>query len=193
MISIKLDWYLLAPLVRLLLWPTVSVRTWPRKERTTDSIRSFLNVFPLSSQYFRTLNTRVSVIYIETWQGMNQADIGAGMDISLALLNLNDYTMRRMFHVPHDTTQLLTYVSRRFVCQAAWHRFWENLSKFHSWTRRGETFSGGESGVAIPSTVCKQKSVGISVDLNTYEPHLLAGTMAHMIGHNIGMSHDDGS
>lgn len=43
------------------------------------------------------------------------------MDISLALLNLNDYTMRRMFHVPHDTTQLLTYVSRRFVCRL-WRR-----------------------------------------------------------------------
>ncbi|XP_068985828.1 disintegrin and metalloproteinase domain-containing protein unc-71 isoform X5 [Bombus flavifrons] len=129
-----------------------------------EVVHDAIQVANIADMYFRTLNTRVSVIYIETWQGMNQADIGAGMDISLALLNLNDYTMRRMFHVPHDTTQLLT----------------------------GETFSGGESGVAIPSTVCKQKSVGISVDLNTYEPHLLAGTMAHMIGHNIGMSHDDG-
>ncbi|XP_053982119.1 disintegrin and metalloproteinase domain-containing protein unc-71 isoform X5 [Hylaeus volcanicus] len=130
----------------------------------SEVVHDAIQVANIADLYFRTLNTRVSVIYIETWQGKNQADIEKGMDIALALQKLNDYSMRNLFHLTLDTTQLLT----------------------------GETFSGGESGVAVPSTICKQKSVGISVDLNIYEPHLLAGTMAHMIGHNIGMSHDDG-
>lgn len=59
-------------------------------------------------QYFRTLNTRVSVVYIETWQGANQAVIDKTQDISRALLNFNDYTSRNLFHIDKDTAQLLT-------------------------------------------------------------------------------------
>ncbi|KAI5646154.1 reprolysin (M12B) family zinc metalloprotease domain-containing protein [Phthorimaea operculella] len=116
------------------------------------------------NQYFRTLNTRVSLVYIESWQGQDRADIDKKQDITRAILKFSDYTARKLFTVEKDTTQLLT----------------------------GLTFPGGESGISVPDTMCTPKSVGISVDTNTYEPHLLAGTMAHMIGHNIGMSHDDG-
>ncbi|CAK9826956.1 Disintegrin and metalloproteinase domain-containing protein 11 [Anthophora retusa] len=129
-----------------------------------EVVHDAIQVVNIVDMYFRSLNTRVSITYIETWQGKNQASIVTGMDIANALQILNNYTRRMMFRVQHDTTQLLT----------------------------GETFLGGMSGVAALSAICKKTSIGISVDLNTYEPHLLAGTMAHMIGHNIGMSHDEG-
>ena len=115
-------------------------------------------------QYFKTLNTRVSVVYIETWASENQALVDRSQDIHRALLNFNDYISRKLYKVDKDTTQLLS----------------------------GETFPGAASGMAVPDTVCTAKSVGLSVDINPYEPHLVAGTMAHMIGHNIGMGHDDG-
>uniref|UniRef100_A0ABD2VXS6 Uncharacterized protein n=1 Tax=Trichogramma kaykai TaxID=54128 RepID=A0ABD2VXS6_9HYME len=130
----------------------------------TEVVHDIIQVANIADLYFRTLNTRVSVVYIETWQGENQISLDKNTDISRALLDFNDYKTRNMFQIFHDTAQLLS----------------------------GKNFAGGESGIAAPDTVCSQKSVGISVDINTYEPHLLAGSMAHMIGHNIGMSHDDG-
>ncbi|XP_055626644.1 disintegrin and metalloproteinase domain-containing protein unc-71 isoform X4 [Toxorhynchites rutilus septentrionalis] len=128
-----------------------------------EVVHDAIQVANIVDLYFRTLNTRVSVVYIETWQGQNQAQIDGGKDISKAISNFNDYTSRNLYKIDKDTTQLLT----------------------------GETFAGGEAGMSVPETVCTPKAVGISVDINTYEPHLLAGTMAHMIGHNIGMGHDD--
>ncbi|CAO1336972.1 unnamed protein product [Diamesa tonsa] len=128
-----------------------------------EVVHDAIQVANIADLYFRTLNTRVSVVYIETWQGQNQAQIDSGKDISKAISSFNDYTSRKLFKIDKDTTQLLT----------------------------GESFSGGEAGMSVPETVCTARAVGISVDINTYEPHLLAGTMAHMIGHNIGMGHDD--
>uniref|UniRef100_A0A0K8T3Q2 Disintegrin and metalloproteinase domain-containing protein 11 n=1 Tax=Lygus hesperus TaxID=30085 RepID=A0A0K8T3Q2_LYGHE len=130
----------------------------------SEVVHDAIQVANIADLYFRTLNTRVSVVYIETWQDRNHASIEKGDDIGKALLNFIDYSSRQLYRVDKDTTQLLT----------------------------GDNFKGGEAGISVPDVVCTPKSVGISVDVNPYELHLLAGTMAHMIGHNIGMSHDGG-
>ncbi|XP_050432862.1 disintegrin and metalloproteinase domain-containing protein unc-71 isoform X2 [Adelges cooleyi] len=130
-----------------------------RSEVITDAIQ----IANIADLYFRTINTRVSVVYIETWQGANQTPIDKNQEISAALLNFNEYSTRGLFNIGKDTAQLLS----------------------------GEYFVGGETGMAIHGTVCTARSVGISVDVNAYEPHIIAGSMAHMIGHNVGMGHDD--
>ncbi|XP_028038184.1 disintegrin and metalloproteinase domain-containing protein 11 [Bombyx mandarina] len=129
-----------------------------------EVVHDAIQVANIADLYFRTLNTRVSLVYIESWQGADQAAIDRKADITRAIHTFSDYAARKLFKIEKDTTQLLT----------------------------GIMFPGGESGISVPDTMCTPKSVGISVDTNTYEPHLLAGTMAHMIGHNIGMGHDDG-
>ena len=70
---------------------------------------SFLFFFSPMQYFKNSLNTRLSIVYIETWQDQNQA---AGFsrlrNINQALADFSDYVGRKLFTVDKDTTQLLT-------------------------------------------------------------------------------------
>lgn len=76
--------------------------------RTGCGFNVLFQVANIADLYYKTLNTRVSVVYIETWQGGDQIVINRSQGIDVALTSFNDYTKRTLYKVDKDTTQLLT-------------------------------------------------------------------------------------
>ncbi|KAF0298579.1 Disintegrin and metalloproteinase domain-containing protein 19 [Amphibalanus amphitrite] len=135
-----------------------------RNASTRESvIHDAIQIVNIADQYYKTLNTRISLVYIETWSAENQATVSPAEEIQQALLNFKDYGSRKLFQISRDTTHLLT----------------------------GARFKYRKTGMAVPRQICNDNSYGVTVDSNVYEPHVTASTMAHVLGHVIGMAHDD--
>ncbi len=49
----------------------------------------------------------------------------------------------------------------------------------------------GKTTTASVNMICTKRSVGVSADINPFEPHILASNLAHAIGHNLGFAHDE--
>ncbi|XP_042884522.1 disintegrin and metalloproteinase domain-containing protein unc-71-like [Penaeus japonicus] len=138
------------------------------EDRNYSRVRALndaLQIANIADLYFKTINTRITITYLETWSGRNLVDLGRNQPISTSLINFYGYVGENLVDFHKDTSHLIT----------------------------GEQFQGGESGMGVPNSICTSKAAGISVDLNVYEPHLVASTMTHMIGHNLYMNHDDGN
>ena len=57
--------------------------------------------------------------------------------------------------------------------------------------RGRNSYKNGETTTASVGRICTERSVGVNVDVNPFEPHILASNLAHAIGHNLGFGHDD--
>ena len=73
-------------------------------------IRYMISIIHFCLQYFKTsLKTRLSIVYVETWEDQDQAaGISKQIDINKALDDLSSYARRKLFDVEKDTTQMFT-------------------------------------------------------------------------------------
>lgn len=113
--------------------------------------------------YFRSANTRVALIYVETWANGDQIDITT--DAKETLYNFLEYSTRKLYKVSMDAVHLLT-------------------------GGYGRQFDNNEVGMSIPDSICSSRAVSVSQEANIFEPFIAASTIAHMLGHNLGMEHD---
>lgn len=64
----------------------------------------------LAFQYFKTsLKTRLSIVYVETWEDLDQAPgISKQIEINKAMEDFSAYVQRKLYEIEKDTTQMFT-------------------------------------------------------------------------------------
>jgi len=131
-----------------------------------DVIHESIQVANIADLYFKTsLKTRLSIVYVETWEDLDQAPgISKQIEINKAMEDFGAYVQRKLYEIDKDTTQLFT---------------------------GRNSYKNGETTTATVGRICTERSVGVNVDVNPFEPHILASNLAHAIGHNLGFGHDD--
>ncbi|XP_012906125.2 disintegrin and metalloproteinase domain-containing protein 8 isoform X1 [Mustela putorius furo] len=111
---------------------------------------------------YQELNFRVVLVGLEMWNQGDEIQVSSNPDTTL-----DDFLQWRKQNLvgrhPHDNVQLIT----------------------------GVEFTGTTVGLAKVSTMCSQDSGAVNQDHNLENPVGVASTMAHEMGHNLGMDHDE--
>ncbi|XP_061259916.1 disintegrin and metalloproteinase domain-containing protein 8 isoform X3 [Bos javanicus] len=110
---------------------------------------------------YQELNFRVVLVGLEMWNGGDKIQISSQPDATLD--NFLAWRTRELVgRQAHDNVQLIT----------------------------GVDFTGTTVGLAKVSTMCSSSSGAVNQDHNQ-NPIGVASTMAHEMGHNLGMDHDE--
>ncbi|XP_062522366.1 zinc metalloproteinase-disintegrin-like lachestatin-2 isoform X1 [Corticium candelabrum] len=133
-----------------------------RGSNTTNVEARSISIANIMDMLYKPLNTRIALVGVETW---NENDsILVVTDPKQLLTNFGDYRVSELLtrFPSHDNAQLLTNID----------------------------FDGDTVGIAPLEGICiDSESVGVNQD--NFSEVETATIMAHELGHNLGMEHDD--
>ncbi|XP_053575421.1 zinc metalloproteinase-disintegrin-like VLAIP-A [Bombina bombina] len=134
------------------------------KYNSTEAVKKkIFEIVNYVNMVYKSINTFVALIGFEIWDANNQIEVHTSASITLDRF----YKWRKNNLLPrklHDNAQLLTNTD----------------------------FEGPTVGMAYIGTMCSDLSTGIIQDHSKISTSVGA-TLAHEMGHNLGMNHDDSS
>ncbi|KAL3832018.1 hypothetical protein ACJMK2_023700, partial [Sinanodonta woodiana] len=135
---------------------------WLRLNHTENEVLLYaIQTMNVVDLYFKEIRIRTILTYVEIW---NQEDrMPVSNELRKNLINFLQYKTRHLKDVDHHTAHFITA---------------KKLEK-------------NSVGIAVPDSVCTGSAVAISMNPSVLEPQQGSMILAHMIGHNLGMKHDE--
>ncbi|KAL8603649.1 hypothetical protein ACOMHN_017146 [Nucella lapillus] len=120
-----------------------------------------LEIANIVDLYYRDLGFQVALSYLEYW------DIADRFIVSSQQRELlQKFHTYKMADLPSDQFDVVFFLT-------------------------GLTLDGDSVGMAIPDSVCSQRALGIVKSGKPFEPQQTAANLAHMVGHSLGIDHDE--
>ncbi|XP_046342747.2 disintegrin and metalloproteinase domain-containing protein unc-71-like isoform X1 [Haliotis rufescens] len=127
----------------------------------TEMTTYAVEIANIADLYYRQLNMNLSLTYLEYWNLADQFIVS-----------------------PKLREMLIKFMNfKKVALQGA------NFDIAYFMT--GIELEGNAVGIALPDSVCTDRAVGISKNPKPFEPQQAATILAHMIGHNLGIEHDE--
>ncbi|XP_063421793.1 disintegrin and metalloproteinase domain-containing protein unc-71-like isoform X6 [Mytilus trossulus] len=126
-----------------------------------EMVNFALQTANMVDMYVKDVGIRTPVTYLEYWNA------GDKMEISSQIRELlKSFLMYKQFHlmnIDHHAAHFITHIP----------------------------LEDNSVGLAIPDSVCTERAVGINRVSSVLEPQQLATILTHMLGHNLGLKHDE--